>query len=120
MNPRWKWHFSAAVGLLLVAISGSVQAQYLQQAPKLVGTAAVGASQQGGSVALSRDGNTAIVGGYNDDNDTGAAWVYVRRNGAWTQQGPKLFGLVVLLAIAAILINSTVGRFERYATRWMT
>jgi NitT/TauT family transport system permease protein len=37
-----------------------------------------------------------------------------------TQQGPKLFGLVVLLAIAAILINSTVGRFERYATRWMT
>jgi NitT/TauT family transport system permease protein len=36
-----------------------------------------------------------------------------------TQQGPRLFGLVVILAMAAVIINSAVGRFERYASRWM-
>ncbi len=36
-----------------------------------------------------------------------------------TQQGPRLFGLVVILAMAAVIINSAVGRFERYAGRWM-
>jgi hypothetical protein len=62
-------------------------AQFSQQGPKLVGTGA-GAAAQGYSVALSGDGNTAIVGGP-DDN---AAWVFTRSNGVWTQQGSKLVG----------------------------
>jgi len=69
--------------------SGSV---WTQQSNKLVGTGAVGGSYQGQSAAMSADGNTAIVGGFLDDNGIGAAWVYVRSGGVWTQQGPKLVG----------------------------
>jgi hypothetical protein len=57
-----------------------------------LGSGAVGAGRQGKSVALSADGNTAIVGGGNDDSGAGAAWVYTRSGGVWTQQGPKLVG----------------------------
>jgi hypothetical protein len=63
-----------------------------QQGNKLVGTAAMGHPEQGFSVALSADGNTAIVGGYRDNSDTGAAWVFTRSGGVWTQQGRKLVG----------------------------
>jgi len=67
-------------------------AQYLQIGSKLVGTGAVGSAYQGRSVSLSADGNTAIVGGYADNNYAGAAWVYTRSGGVWTQQGGKLIG----------------------------
>ena len=50
------------------------------------------AGDQGYSVSLSGDGNTAFVGGPDDNNTTGAAWVYTRSGGMWTQQGPKLVG----------------------------
>jgi len=71
------------------ARSGGV---WTQQGDKLVGTGAVGNATQGGSVALSFDGNTAIVGGFMDNNVTGAAWVFTRSGGVWTQQGNKLVG----------------------------
>jgi hypothetical protein len=64
---------------------------WTQQA-KLVGTFWVGSSLQGISVALSSDGNTALVGGANDNGSIGAAWVFTRSNGTWTQQGGKLTG----------------------------
>ena len=67
-------------------------AQYLQIGTKLVGTGAVGAANQGGSVSLSADGNTAIVGGGSDNSGAGAAWVYTRAGSVWTQQGTKLVG----------------------------
>nr|WP_162143083.1 FG-GAP-like repeat-containing protein [Pedobacter glucosidilyticus] len=63
-----------------------------QQGSKLVGTGAVGAAQQGFSVSISADGNTAIVGGRNDNSSVGAAWIYTRSGGIWTQQGNKLVG----------------------------
>jgi hypothetical protein len=75
-------------------------AQFFQQVPKLVGTGAAGSTNQGMSVALSADGNTTIVGGpgpNNADRDrspllgpAGAAWVFTRSGGVWTQQGDKL------------------------------
>jgi len=65
---------------------------WTQQGSKLVGTGAVGRSGQGLSVALSVDGNTAMVGGLTDNANVGAAWVYVRSGGVWTQQGSKLVG----------------------------
>jgi hypothetical protein len=57
----------------------------------------VGNAEQGVSVSLSADGNTAIVGGDNDGNlfgyeGSGAAWIWTRNEGVWTQQGPKLVG----------------------------
>ncbi|MGH7742915.1 MAG: FlgD immunoglobulin-like domain containing protein, partial [Candidatus Eiseniibacteriota bacterium] len=63
-----------------------------QQGAKLVGTGAVGNAEQGWSVALSADGNTAIVCGYADNGYVGAAWVYTRSGGVWSQQGAKLVG----------------------------
>jgi len=76
-----------------------------QQGPKIVGTGATsssckvactGAAQQGFSVALSADGNTAITGGPTDFNNgldlAGAAWIFTRTSGVWSQQGNKLVG----------------------------
>lgn len=65
---------------------------WTQQGPKLVGTGAVGNAAQGFSVAISADGNTVIIGGRNDNSQVGAAWVFTRSNGVWTQQGNKLVG----------------------------
>jgi hypothetical protein len=65
---------------------------WTQQSAKLVGTGAVGPAHQGEAVALSGDGSTAIVGGWVDNSQTGAAWVFTRSNGVWTQQGAKLVG----------------------------
>ena len=65
---------------------------WTQQGSKLVGTGAVGTGQQGSSVALSADGNTAIVGGLGDNSGIGASWVFTRSGGVWTQQGSKLVG----------------------------
>jgi hypothetical protein len=66
---------------------------WTQQGSKLLGIGAVGNAAQGTSVALSGDGNTAIVGGSYDDRSAGAAWVYTRSGGVWTQQGSKLVGI---------------------------
>jgi lipocalin len=68
---------------------------WIQQGSKLVGSDADGPAGQGGSVALSRDGNTAIVGGHRDTDFVGAAWIYIRDGGVWIQQGSKLIGPAV-------------------------
>lgn len=65
---------------------------WTQQGAKLVGTGAVGAAAQGYAVSLSADGNTALVGGYGDNSNRGAAWIFTRSSGVWTQQGDKLVG----------------------------
>lgn len=59
---------------------------------KLTGSGAIGNARFGRSVSISSDGNTAIVGGYEDDASKGAVWVYTRSGGSWTQQGNKLVG----------------------------
>ncbi|RPI75252.1 MAG: T9SS C-terminal target domain-containing protein [Ignavibacteriales bacterium] len=61
-----------------------------QQGNKLIGTGAVGNAQQGCAVSLSSDGNTAIVGGFRDNNFAGAVWVFTRNGNVWSQQGIKL------------------------------
>ncbi|HEV7572939.1 MAG TPA: DUF11 domain-containing protein [Thermoanaerobaculia bacterium] len=82
--------FTGTAGAALVwTRSGGI---WTQQGPTLVGSGSIGGSVQGWSVALSADGNTAIVGGINDNGNTGAAWIFVRSGGVWTQQGSKLVG----------------------------
>ncbi len=61
-----------------------------QQGDKLVGSGAIWGAKQGSSLALSSDGDTAIIGGPTDNGNTGAVWVFTRSNGVWTQQGSKL------------------------------
>jgi hypothetical protein len=86
---------SRRLGMMIVFLcvallsSHPALAEFAQQGPKLVGSAGSFPSQ-GWSTALSADGNTAIVGGYNDDSARGAVWVFTRNAGVWTQQGPKL------------------------------
>ena len=63
-----------------------------QQGKQLVGSGAIGMARQGASVALSADGNTAMVGGWSDHDRTGAVWVFSRSRGIWSQQGKKLVG----------------------------
>jgi hypothetical protein len=66
---------------------------WTQQGPKLIGNDVVGPyADFGGSVALSADGNTAVMGGFGDNNAVGAMWIFTRSGGAWTQQGSKLVG----------------------------
>jgi hypothetical protein len=65
----------------------------VQAGEKLTGNDEAGAGLLGASVALSADGGTLLVGGPHDENpDSGAAWVFVRQNEAWAQQGTKLTG----------------------------
>jgi phosphodiesterase/alkaline phosphatase D-like protein len=63
---------------------------WTQQGPKLTGAEETGAGQFGYTVALSADGNTALIGGGKDNSAVGAVWVFTRSGSTWTQQGPKL------------------------------
>ena len=53
------------------------QCAWTQQGNKLVGAGAVEVAEQGCSVTLSADGNTAVAGGLSDNGGDGAAWVFV-------------------------------------------
>ena len=86
---RWAvlWIILAGTFLLVPA-----QGQFVQQGSKLAGNGVVGQTGQGASLAVSGDGNTAIIGGPGDNGNIGAAWVFTRSGGMWTQQGAKLVG----------------------------
>ena len=68
--------------------SGSTWHQSAKLTPRLE----TGRSSFGESVALSADGNTALVGGPTDNAGAGAAWVFTRSGSTWKQQGQKLSG----------------------------
>jgi hypothetical protein len=82
---------NAAAGAAWVFIRDGA-GNWIQQGPKLVGSGTSGTSYQI-SAALSADGNTAAIGGTQDNNTTGATWVFTRDGaGNWSQQGNKLVG----------------------------
>src|SRR5437016_2099521 len=85
--------WSLSTLLLVSALIGVADAQfvpfgtkYVQLGTKLVPAGGIGDVVAGVSVALSADGNTALIGGPVDNNFTGAAWVFMRKGGAWLQQ----------------------------------
>src|SRR5437667_81373 len=93
MRMRMRHHITLIVLVCAALLSSRpALAQFSQQGPKLVGTGAVGIALQGYSVSLSADGNTAIIGGPNDNSIAGAAWAWRRSGGVWSQQGAKLVG----------------------------
>ena len=54
-----------------------------------------GPGEFGESVSISgeTEGKTyALIGGPSDNNRAGAAWVFTRSGGVWSQQGSKLVG----------------------------
>lgn len=62
-----------------------------QQGDKLIGTGGAD-SYQGTSCSLSADGDTLAIGAPNDNEGTGATWIFTRLDDIWTQQGDKLIG----------------------------
>ncbi|HSY52204.1 MAG TPA: WD40 repeat domain-containing protein [Thermoanaerobaculia bacterium] len=89
-------HYPATLAFLVcitLASPNPTFAQFSQQGPKLVGAGALEVARQGSAVAVSADGNTAIVGGPDTDHHSGAAWIWTKSaGGGWTQQGPRLSG----------------------------
>jgi PKD repeat protein len=63
---------------------------WTQQGPALTGKGEIGTGEFGVSVALSADGDTALIGAPDDYGYTGAAWVFTRAGTTWTQEGEKL------------------------------
>ncbi|HLX12460.1 MAG TPA: T9SS type A sorting domain-containing protein [Bacteroidota bacterium] len=65
---------------------------WAQQGNELIGTGGAGSPQQGWSVAISGDGKTIAEGGYTDNSNAGAVWVFTLTDSGWMQQGIKLVG----------------------------
>ena len=64
-----------------------------QQGAKLTGGAEEsGLGKFGSSVALSANGEVAVIGAPADANKLGAVWVFTRSGSTWSQQGAKLTG----------------------------
>jgi hypothetical protein len=83
-------HVDGEVGAVWVLTrTGST---WTQQAKLTGGTEEIGAGHFGHCVAISADGNTAVIGALNDNHSLGAVWVFTRTGSTWTQQGPKLRG----------------------------
>ena len=57
---------------------------------ELTGAGETGPGAFGKSVSLSADGNTALIGAWQDNSGAGAAWVFTRSGASWSQQ--KLIG----------------------------
>src|SRR4051812_7657914 len=93
MRPHRALFTVGLVAAMLLSAAPASADQFIQQGDALSGGGEVGSGWFGTSVAMSGDGNTALVGGPNDDVlGSGAAWVLTRSDGVWTQQGSKLTG----------------------------
>jgi Fibronectin type III domain/FG-GAP repeat len=84
--------FGAGSPVSGAAFDASDAYSYIAQGPALTPSGEVGAGLFGYSVALSANGDTALIGGPGDDGERGAVWVFTRSGGIWMQQGPKLTG----------------------------
>jgi hypothetical protein len=92
---------------------------FVQQAELTGGGEVVGSGDYyrfGYAVALSSDGDTALVSDPMDNDYAGAVWTFTYSNGAWTQQGSKLTngsGFAEALALSGdgstALISGTSG-----------
>jgi hypothetical protein len=104
-RQRRRWLIGAcalpAIALLTLATGwtsaaqrhGGARAAFVVEGEKLVPAEVTGEAHIGRSVALSADGNTALVGGPHDDNEAGAAYVFVRTGSTWTEQARLAVGL---------------------------
>lgn len=99
---------------------------WTQQGTALIGSGESGSAEQGYSVALSADGNTALIGGAADNSNQGAAWLFARTSGVWTQEGTKLVGDNILspsipaIAVAISADGNTVLIGRKYDNNGQT
>jgi hypothetical protein len=89
---------SVSAGRILVSVDARGAHYPLRIDPLVQQAKLTGADEESGegrfaaSVALSADGETALIGAPGDDNGAGAAWLFTRSGSTWTQQGLKLTG----------------------------
>jgi hypothetical protein len=82
------WNDGGGIGAAWVfSRSGS---NWTQEGQKLTANDERDAGAFGGGVALSANGDTALVGAEHDSNDLGAAWIFTRAGSTWSQRGSKL------------------------------
>jgi len=124
-NNQW----TDIVGNLLFAV-------YFQE-QNITVTDNIGNASFGYSTSLSSDGNTLAIGGYQDNTNQGATWVFIRSGTTWTEQqkitvtdniGAAGFGYSTslssdgnTLAVGGYLDNSGQGAtwvFTRSGTTW--
>jgi ABC-type sugar transport system substrate-binding protein len=74
----------------------------------LVSSGIAGSARQGTSVALSADGNIAVVGGIADDGSFGAVSVFMRTAHQWMQD-KELTGIGAVVKSASSLALSADG-----------
>jgi FG-GAP repeat len=100
---------------------------FVQQGTKLTANGEIGLAGFGSEVALSSDGNTALIGG-EGDNEAGAVWVFTRSGESWTQQakltpsnaaGPSQFGKSVALSADGNTALIGSGGFQGVAAAWV-
>jgi FG-GAP repeat len=92
------WHrrgsalvFAVIFAALSLALAASASAATFAQQATLTASDEIGKSLLGSAVALAHDGDIALVGGPQDNNGIGAAWVFTRKHGKWSEQA-KLTG----------------------------
>jgi hypothetical protein len=85
MNAMGEPALEAGHFVLAYTLSGSTW-----QEQTLTPTGAIGEPEFGSAVALSADGDTALIGGPADNAGIGAAWAFTRSGTTWNQQGEKL------------------------------
>ncbi|AYL98102.1 MBG domain-containing protein [Mucilaginibacter celer] len=76
-----------------VFVYSRTKENWKQQGDKLTAINTDGSPENfGNAVALSADGNIAIVGAPNHNQKNGAVWIFTRTNNTWQQTGIKLEG----------------------------
>jgi hypothetical protein len=79
------------------------------QGPKLTGREESGVAFFGQSVALSRKGDRAAIGGLGDHGGAGAVWVFQHSNARWRQVGRKVIRPGTAFFGATVGISATGG-----------
>jgi hypothetical protein len=130
--PALFWHLN-----LIVATATNDPANYCAtaspaQQAELIASDRAQSDHLGFSVALSADGNTALIGAYGKNSSQGAAYVFTRSGASWTPQaelavpGTTWFAYSVALSgdgnTALIAANGQTQRgaylFTRSGTAW--
>jgi hypothetical protein len=116
--------YKDAAGVGAVWIFTRTGSTWKQQGSKLTAKGEKAEGSFGQAVALSGDGNTALIGGPQDNGGAGAAWVFTRSGSTWKQQAellgskkprPDSFGSSV--ALSADGNTALVGAFRAGESR---
>ena len=79
---------------------------WTQEGQTLITSATAGTARQGTSVALSADGNIAVLGGLANDGGIGAVTAFTRTAGQWTQSKELVDNGAVVKAASSVGLSA--------------